>query len=191
MQRRLIQLSLSLVFYGFFVQSCSKYDDANPSPTQDKRITNLVVNVTDSFGYSTNFAFNVPSGFDRPGGKVSVDTIILRPNSPYRTAVFLMNDRNNPDMDITKQMIQLSDQYLFIAIPSSDSGSGGIKIFDGSLDRFGGPFNQQATYRTGREGYGSLSVSVIKNPSNKNATRADDAGGTVIAQGLFPVWIKR
>lgn len=175
-----------------FLFSCSRFDSAAPSPNQESKITNLVVNLTDSFGYANNFSYNVPEGFDKPINKFSVDTVRMKPGAPYRVAIFLMNDKNNPDMDITKQLIMQSDQYLFIAYATStDTGIGGIDIYNGNLDRVGQPFNQTMMFRAGLEGMGNLVVTVYKNPTNKYATTEEGIGGTIIAKGLFPIWIRR
>jgi hypothetical protein len=168
--------------------SCQTGDDPVPVPVEQELVTTVKLIVTNSSGFNKTFTYKVENGFgSTTPGTVTKDEVILEPNKEYNLEVQLLNEKKTPVENITEEVISENNDHLFIyqATPA-----GLLTFTNGSKDAANNPFNQRLTLTTTNAGSGELTVTLKHNPTNKNATTPDAAGGETDAEANFTVKVQ-
>lgn len=167
--------------------ACNKDDVKTPSVDEPELITTLRLDVTGSSG-TQSFKYKVENGIgSTTPGTIQIDTVKLSPNTTYSVAVAVLNEKAQPVENTTDEIIGEKDEHLFFLSSDPASGAGSLSVSGGSLDNNGKPFNQTFTMNTGAAGSGAFTVTLIHQPTNKEATSTAGAGGETDAEGVFPV----
>lgn len=180
-----IVLGASLLF-----TACKKEEVNNPEPVEQELITTVRLIVTNNSGFNKTFNYKVENGFGGTQGNITIDDIVLAPNTGYDVAVEVWDESKTPADNITEEVIAESHHHLFLFESHPATGAGSLTFINGSKDDEGAPFNQAIKVNTGAAGIGSLTVTLKHEPTNKNATNADLAGGETDAEAVFPVMIQ-
>lgn len=172
--------------------SCSKDKVETPNPDEQELITTLRLDLTPASGGATQqFVYKVENGMgSSTPGTIRIDTIKLAPVTTYNAVIVVLNEKAQPVQDVTGEVISEKDEHLFFLAGSPATGAGSVSTSGGSVDGAGKPFNQAFTLTSGAAGSGSFTITLIHEPTDKNATTAAAAGGETDAEGTFPVRIQ-
>ncbi len=186
MKRIIFPITIALVTFSAILSSCSKEKIETPAPLEQELITTMRLVVTNSAGFNQTFTYKVENGFDgsSPGG-VTKDDIVLSPNAQYDVEVQMLNEKASPAENVTDEIISENTAHLFFFQSDPASGAGSVIADNGSKDANGAPFNQRVRFNTGALGNGTLTVTLKHEPSNKNASSAEAAGGETDAEATF------
>lgn len=189
-----IQLIAMTIFAGALTFSACKKDNnivANPQPVEQELITTLKLVVTNGAGFNKTFSYKVENGFNNITSTVpEVDEVQLAPGTQYNVEVQVWNEKASPAENVTGEVKTENEAHLFLFSSTPASRAGSVTFSNGSTDDAGKPFNQAITFTTGDAGSGSLTVTLKHEPTDKNATTPDAAGGETDAQAIFPVKIQ-
>lgn len=189
--KNIISVLLLGVLVAISVTSCTKKNKnlvVNPTPQEQELITTIKLVVTNSTGFNKTFSYKVDNGFNSTTPAIPViDDVVLAPNTTYNVSVEVWNEAENPTEDITAEVKAENTEHLFVLESAPASGVGSISFTNGSKDDNGQPLNQTIDFTTGAAGNGTLTVTLKHEPTDKNATTADAAGGETDAKAIFPV----
>lgn len=181
----------SLVFSSLLLLSllaaCKK--DDTPEPVEQELITTVELRVTRT-GQSTAdvYRYKVQNGFGSTSpGTLEVDTLALPVNATFAVHLRVLNESASPVDDITDEIISEKDAHLFLFASNPATGAGSVAVIGGSTDGQGLPFNQTVQFATGTSGAGSLTVTLLHEPTNKSAATPGAAGGETDLEAIFPV----
>ena len=173
---------VSIIFAG-----CKKDKVENPDVEEQELITTVKLHITGANSFDKTFTYKVENGFGMTSpGTITRDDIALAPNAEYNMEVHLLNEKENPADDITKEVIAEKNAHLFLFETTGTS----VTLTDGNKDNNGAPFNQTIKLKTGAAGAGNMTVILKHEPSNKNAVKAADAGGETDVEATFNVLIQ-
>lgn len=172
--------------------SCDKDKVENPDPNEQELITTIRLDLTPTSGGTTqHFVYKVENGIgSSTPGTIQIDTVKLAPVTSYNAVIVLLNEKAQPVEDITGEVISEKDEHLFFLAGSPASGAGSVSTSGGSVDNNGKPFNQTFTLTSGAAGSGNFTVTLLHEPTDKDATTVAGAGGETDAEGVFPVRIQ-
>jgi hypothetical protein len=147
--------------------------------------------LTDTAGTATTFTYKVENGFGSTlPGTVQIDTVTLVSGRSYRAELAVLNEKASPAEDLTPEIISESDDHLFFLTISPSSGAGGLlTIIDMSTDNQNRLFAQKFGMVAGAAGSGSLTITLLHEPTNKSAGTVAGAGGETDLEATFPVRI--
>lgn len=182
MKKQLTLIGAALLLSTIFT-ACNKDEVTNPEPVEQELITTVKLVVTGDNNFRDTFMYKV----EQNGGTPAADDIRLEPNKTYLASVLLSDDSKTPAEDITSEVIDESDEHLFLFTSEPTTGAGSIGFSNGSKDDKGDQFNQTISFNTGAAGNGSLSVTLKHQPTNKNAATAAEAGGETDVYAPFTV----
>lgn len=187
--KRIYQLAAVALASTIVFTACKKEPIINnPAPVEQELITTVRLIVTNNSGFNKTFNYKVDNGFGSAAqGIVTIDDLILSPDMEYNVAVQVWNEAETPAENITEEVIAEGHHHLFVLESSPATGAGSVTISNGSKDDENQPLNQTAVLKTGAAGTGTFTVTLKHEPTNKNATTADAAGGETDAQAIFPV----
>ena len=158
---------------------------------EQELITTLKLNVTGDGGFSRSFVYKIENGFgNTTQGTVTIDTIALAPHTTYNVALEVLNEKESPAEDITAEILDESEDHLFLFLSEPISGSGSITPTDGNKDDAGKPLNQSVKFTTGNAGTGSLTVYLLHAPTDKDGATPTASGGETDIEAMFPVRIE-
>ncbi len=169
--------------------ACNKDPKNAPTPDEQELITTLKINVSDSAGFNKSFVYKVENGFGS-GGTIVIDTMKLSPNKSYWASLTVLNEKAIPTEDITTEIIEKSEEHLFVFESKPASGAGSISITEGNKDNKGLAFNQSFKINTDAKGNGNFQVILLHAPTDKNGTNQATAGGETDLDASFPVVIE-
>lgn len=186
---RKITLSIfAIIAFAASFTACKKDPVENPVVTEEELITTLKLTVTDSNNVSQSFVYKIENGFgSTTQGNIQIDTIRLTPNYVYSYTLGVLNESENPAEDVTGEVISEKDEHLFFLASAPATGAGSIAQSDGNTDNGGHPFNQSGKLTTGAMGSGTLTVTLLHEPTDKHGTSTAAAGGETDAEAVFPV----
>lgn len=169
--------------------ACNK--DDTPQPAEQELITTLRMKLTDTAGLANTFTYKVENGFgSTTPGTVQIDTVTLVSGRTYRAELAVLNEKESPAEDITPQIISESDDHLFFLTVAPNSGAGGLlTITDMSTDNQNKLFAQKFGITAGVGGNGTLTITLLHEPTNKSAGTVAGAGGETDLEATFPVRI--
>ena len=180
-------VTLILVASSLFT-ACKKDEKELPEPVEQEVITTAKFHVTGADGFDKTFVYKVENGFNNgTPGSINIDDIVLAPGKEYNATITLLNEKENPAEDITTEVQSENSEHLFIYESNPATGAGSITFKSGDKDAEGNPFNQVIVFSTGDAGNGTLTITLKHQPTNKNATTADAAGGETDVEAIFPV----
>ncbi|MCB0699532.1 MAG: type 1 periplasmic binding fold superfamily protein [Chitinophagales bacterium] len=188
------QIAMTFLVSTVLFTACKKDNNTileNPTVNEEELITTLRLVVTNSSGFNKTFNYKVDNGIGNANPSTPViDNVVLSANTMYNVEVQVWNESVTPAEDITEEVKSESDAHLFLFASAPTSGAGAITFNNGSKDAVGKPFNQTIECSTGGAGTGSLTVTLKHQPTDKNATTPDAAGGETDAQAVFPVTLQ-
>lgn len=186
-------LSISaIIASAIFFTACEKDDPVtNPVVTEEELITTLKLTVTDSNNISSSFVYKIENGFgSTTQGSIQIDTIKLEPNYVYSYSLAVLNESEDPAENITTEVISEKDEHLFFLASSPATGAGSIEQSDGNTDNGGHPFRQSGKLTTGAAGSGTLTITLLHEPTDKHGTSTAATGGETDAEAIFPVLLQ-
>ncbi len=176
-----------------FAASCKKDEVTNPTPgPEPELITTLRLEARNvNTGFSQTFTYKVESGFGSSTLEgLQIDTVKLEPNTKYGFTLTVLNEKASPAEDITEEIKEEKDEHLFLYQSSPTTGAGSLTFSNGIKDNKGLPFNQIISALSGEAGSGKLTITLKHEPTNKEATSPDAAGGETDLEAVFPVVLK-
>jgi hypothetical protein len=186
--KKIIFSIITMIAFATFFTACNKDKVVNPEVTEEELITTLKLTVTNSNNVSHSFVYRIQNGFGSTvQGSIQIDTIRLSPNEVYSYSLQVLNEADNASEDVTEEVISEKDEHLFFFTSSPATGAGSMAQSDGSTDNAGHPFNQSGKLTTGAAGSGSLTLTLLHEPTDKHGTSTAAAGGDTDAEGTFPV----
>jgi hypothetical protein len=185
--KKLSVLSMAtMVAFTALMASCKKNDP--PKPDEQELITTVKIQVLEEFSsFEQTFEYKVENGFGGSGGTIKIDTLKLKPNTKYNAVLTVLNEKANPVEDITTEIIEESNDHLFLFSSTPNTGAGSVSATNGNKDKNGAPLNQTFTLNTNATGNGKFQVVLLHEPSNKNAIIISAAGGETDLDATFPV----
>jgi hypothetical protein len=186
MKKHFILASVALSALIFSTTACKKTD--NPAPDEQELITTAKLTFISPDGTQT-FSYKVDNGFNAGGGggKVTIDTIRLKPNTEYSVAAQILNESKAPVEDVTTEILEKQLEHLFLYESTPATGAGSLTFSEGQKDSGGQPLNIAGKFKTGAAGTGSLAMYLIHMPTDKSAVTHAGAGGSTDVQATFPV----
>ena len=180
------------LFTSIAISSCKPDENLpTPKPVEQELITTVRLTVTDNSGFNKVFNYKVDNGFgSATQGQISIDDVVLAPETEYKVKIEVLNEAENPAENITEEVIAESHHHLFVLESNPATGAGSLAFSNGNKDDEGMPLNQELTVTSGAAGTAVLTVTLKHEPTDKNATTADAAGGETDAQAVFPVVIQ-
>jgi hypothetical protein len=177
-------LSLSILCL-FTTAACNR--DDTPQPVEQELITTIRLIVTDTAGTARTFDYRVQNGFGSTSpGTLEVDTVVLPANisMPYDVEVRVLNETAQPAEDLTNEIIAERDAHLFLfrVLPSNLL----TQFQGGSLDGAGRPFYQRIKLATSTADTGTITVTLLHEPTYKAGETPATAGGETDAEAVFP-----
>ena len=183
--KKVIIVIVLLALIATMFAACKK--PRTPVVQEEELITTVQLHVTDSNGVTSEFTYKVQNGFgSTTQGVLQIDSVMLHPNSVYTYEVMLF-DESVTMINITGEVTSEKDKHLFLFESNPVSGAGAIMQSDGSKDNNSLPFNQTGKFQTGDAGQGTFTVSLMHEPTDKNATTPSGSGGETDAQAVFQV----
>ena len=169
--------------------ACNKDKVETPVAEEQELITTLRITVTDTVsGSSSTFNYKIENGFNGyTPSVVYFDTIKLSSNKTYTYSISVLNEKATPAEDVTSEVISENDEHLFILVSDPASGAGAITVSNGNKDNNNDPFNQEGMFITDAAGTGTLTLTLIHTPIDKNAATTAGTGGETDAEAVFPV----
>ncbi|MGV3603494.1 MAG: hypothetical protein ACO1N1_19905 [Dyadobacter fermentans] len=165
MNRKLTWMLLAAMTTAF-VQCKDSGDEVEPDD-ENELITSVTLKFTEE-GTSnvSTFAFKDPDG-DGGNAPTRFDTIALKPNTTYTLAIELADESKSPAADITKEIVEESDEHLFVYTPAPAAL---LTYTYGDKDQNNHPIGLTGSAKTGAAGDGTLKVQLRHQPGNKNGT---------------------
>ncbi|MES2478318.1 MAG: hypothetical protein V4561_04485 [Bacteroidota bacterium] len=190
MKKQFIAITILAILFTSIISSCNKKSDP-PTPDEQELITTLKIQVIEEFSsFVQTFEYKVENGFGGAGGTVKIDTIKLKPDTKYDAVLTVLNEKATPTEDLTNEIIEESNAHLFLKKSEPASGNGSISVGQGNKDKAGNPLNQTFKLTSGTSGKGSFRLVLLHQPTNKNATSVETAGGETDLDAIFPVLIQ-
>ncbi len=189
MKNNIIRLTALTAFAAISFTACKKDKVTTPEPVEQELITTVRLKVTklDDMSIKT-FTYKVENGFGSTRqGTVTIDSVKLAANKEYSVEVELLNEKETPAEDVTKEVKEESNEHLFVYQSSPTTGNGSIGFGMGNKDGNGNPFNQTIRFLTAGAGKGAITVTLKHEPTNKAATTPDATGGETDVEATFPV----
>lgn len=189
MKFNILKSATLIVSLSALLFSCKKDDKDPPKPSEQELITTLRVQLSNtSLGFSKTFVYKVENGFGSSSlGNLQIDTLKLKANTTYDVVLTVLNEKENPVEDITAEILEKDDEHLFFVASEPANGAGSVAVTMGNKDRNGAPLNQTFKLSTAELGSGKMTVWLIHEPANKNATSFSGIGGETDLQAIFPV----
>ena len=183
-----IRIALLAIATTASLFSCQTGDDPIPVPVEQELVTTVKLIVTNNSGFNKTFTYKVENGFGTTTpGTIVKDELVVGPDKEYNLEVQLLNEKKTPVENITEEVISESNDHLFIyqSAPASL-----LSFSNGNKDAANNPFNQRITLKTATAGAGELTLTLKHNPTNKNATSPDAAGGETDVEAKFTVRVQ-
>ncbi len=189
--RRLQNIVVAVLFVVGVV-SCSKEKMKiieEPQPDEPELITTVRVKATNENipGDTHYFSYKVENSFHSANTQFEVDTIKLMANSVYNIEVTVLNEKKNPPIDVTQEIISENNAHLFYYTSNPTSGAGSIIVSERDKDDNGQDFARVCKWKTGTVGDGEIEIILIHGPRNKEATSRAAIAGATDAETVFPV----
>jgi hypothetical protein len=190
--KKTIIVAIAIALIATMFASCKKDDPVvDPVVTEEELITTMKLTVSDTSGGTWSFIYKVENGFGSSSqGTVQIDTIKLAPAKVYTYSIEVLNESENPVENITEEVLEEKDEHLFLIISNPASGAGSLASSEGSKDNQNLPFNQTGKFTAGAAGTGTLTISLLHEPTNKNGTTTAATGGSTDAEAVFPVMLQ-
>lgn len=190
MKNQAIKFAFLCLVSASIISSCNKKTDP-PTPDEQELITTVKIQVIEEFSsFVQTFEYKVENGFGGSGGSVKIDTVRLKPNTKYDVVLTLLNEKKSPSEDITGEIIEESNNHLFLFKSDPATGNGSVSAGGGNKDKAGLPLNQTFKLTTAGSGNGKFQIVLLHLPNNKEATTIEAAGGETDVDASFPVLIK-
>lgn len=187
MKKLTIKSMATLVAFTTLFAACNKKTDP-PKPDEQELITTLKIQLLEEFSsFVQTYEYKVENGIGGSGGTIKIDTLKLKPNTKYSAVLTVLNEKANPVEDITTEIIEESNDHLFLFSSNPIAGAGSVFATNGNKDKNAAPLNQSFVLNTNAAGTGKFQVVLLHEPSNKNATSINTAGGETDLDATFPV----
>jgi hypothetical protein len=188
MKKQLIKISLIALTCSIVFTACKKDKEA-PVPDEQELITTVKLQLANqSKGFLKVFVYKVENGFTSgTTGQVQIDTLKLEPGVTYDAIISVQNEKADPVEEITNEIIEKGDEHLFVFSSTPSSGAGSLLVSNGSKDQNGKPLNQNFKLTAGAAGKGKFDISLMHQPTDKNGTTPETAGGETDLAVSFPV----
>lgn len=187
MKKLTIKSMATMVAFTTLLAACNKKTDP-PKPDEQELITTLKIQLLEEFSsFVQTYEYKVENGFGGSGGTIKIDTLKLKPNTKYNAVLTVLNEKANPVEDITAEIIEKGDEHLFLFSSNPIAGAGSVFATNGNKDKNAAPLNQTLILNTNAAGTGKFQVVLLHQPTNKNATSINAAGGETDLDATFPV----
>src|SRR5690606_14714762 len=180
MNKNTFSIAIIILAGALLAGACKKTD--TPQPDEQELITTARLSLT-SGGVTQTFTYRVENGFNSSTpGTVIIDTIRVAPNTVYDMSIDMLNEKASPVDNITEEIVEEQDEHLFLYVSTPAAGAGSLAFSNGSKDANGAPFNRTGTITSGAAGSGTLVLSLIHAPTDKNGATTDACGGETDVQ---------
>ncbi len=170
---------LALLMAGLY--SC-KTDTALSTIEYISRIDVIATDQTDQ----TADTFSYVNFREAEGGAATmIDTIRLQRSRSYSIQLRILDEANNPVLDMTDSITHMGDKHLMVYMIDPVSGLIKNKIQD--KDSHGLPIGLQSTWQTGDSATGYLRLILYHQPVGKNGTPTP---GSVDYEADYPVVVR-
>jgi len=156
--------------------------DKDDKKTKQELITRVVVHLTGTAGSTFDKEFEAIDS-DGDGVFNSIDPIVIPAGTVFDCDLHVYDDTKNPVEDVTKEIEKDNKEHLFVF----KSFNSGLTISNLNTDDDGAPFGLTSIWTTTSAGVGTVQVTLIHEPSDKNAT---DPGGETDFDVSFGVTIQ-
>ncbi len=190
MKKSIFKMAAMALIATAAFSSCKKGDD--PVPVEQELITTIKLTLTNNANTSDmhTYTYKVENGFNSSTqGTIIADTLQLNANASYSTSLQVLNEKASPVENTTLEIIKEQTAHLFLFNSVPASGAGSVVFSNGNKDTNGKPFNLTGTLTAGAAGGGKLNLYLMHEPTNKNGTTPDEAGGETDVASTFPVHI--
>ena len=186
MKKVTFKIGIFTIAFSAILSSCGKGDA--PKPDEQELITTVKVQLIENFSsYVQTFTYKVENGFGGAGGTIQIDTMKLKPNTKYDALITVLNEKASPTEDITAEIIEESNDHLFLLASNPASGNGSVVASNGNKDKVGKPLNQSFQLTTDNAGKGKFQIILLHLPTDKSGTTTATAGGETDLDATFPV----
>ncbi|MFY0593948.1 hypothetical protein [Roseivirga sp.] len=168
LHKRLTLKVLAIFAIGFAIVSC---DNDDPEPVNEEELI-TTVNVT--FTNTANAGDVVTATFqdlDGPGGNAATQSnLALSANSTYTVSIEFLNEQETPAEDITEEVAEEDDEHQVFYVATA-----GLNFTFAYTDQDGdgNPLGLAGTATTGAASTGSVTVSLIHEPTKTGAGVSD------------------
>ena len=175
----------ALLAIPFLYFSCSDDDDNTPEPINEEEvITTMTVTLTDAMGNVVTMQTQDLDG-DGPNEPV-VSGGTLSAGTTYTGSIVWLNEMEDPAEDITEEILEEADEHQVIF-----SATGVVMDFTYSdFDSNNNPLGTQFELTTTDAGSGTVTITLIHEPTKPNDGTVDTAGGSIDIQTSFPVTVE-
>lgn len=166
--------------------SCKK-DKPAPVPDEQELITTLKIRLNDSAGFDQTFQYKILNGYNTSSPTVQIDTLKIPSGKKYHATLTVLNESKAPTEDITQEILEKSDEHLFVFLSTP---SDVLTVSNGNKDSKGAALNQEFTLSSGTANSGTFRISLMHQPTNKNGTTPQSAGGETDLEASFPFLVQ-
>ncbi len=189
--KKVIYSITAIAAFSILFTACEKDPVTEPVVVEEELITTIKLNVIDSNNVTRSFVYKIENGFgSTTQGTITIDTVKLAPGNTYYYTIDVLNESVDPAENVTTEVFDEKDAHLFFLASNPLSGAGSVTITDGSKDNQNLPFNQAGKLIAGANGSGTMTVTLLHEPTDKNGTSTAATGGETDAEAMFPVLIQ-
>ena len=178
----------SILLIAIITLSFGACKEKTPSPTtppqnESELITTVKLVFTDTATKAVSTA--VFSDLDGPGGNAPTqfDTIQLKPNRVYQTAIYLLDETKNPVDSTSNEVLKEGQDHLFVFTKTGVN----ISFIYTDKDINNLPIGLSSYWSTGANSNGSVTVALRHQPGLKDGTATP---GETDVEILFPCKIQ-
>lgn len=174
------------IFATMLFASCSSDDDTPEIVNEEEVITTVTVTLTNSEDADDVRTLQMRD-LDGDGTDVAVYTVDnLTANTTYTGSIVLLNETVDPAEDVTEEVEEENTDHQFFYTPST-----GLNVTTeyANYDDDGNPLGTEFTLTTGEASTGTLTFTLIHQPTKPN-TGLSDANGETDAEATFSVTVE-
>lgn len=163
----------------FSAAGCKKDDDDS---TAQETITTVVLTVTGSNGFNQSYEWN---DLDGAGGNDPViDNLLLSANATYNVSVRFEDRSRTPVGNLTPEIQAEGAKHLLTFTPNASN----VTVSYADQDANGNPLGLNTTWATGATSFGTITVRLHHEPTDKNNTA--NPGGETDVEATFALRIQ-
>lgn len=166
--------------------SCKK-DKPAPVPDEQELITTLIIRLNDSAGFDQTFQYKITGGYNTASPTIQIDTVKIPSGKRYHATLMVLNESKSPVEDITTEILEKNEEHLFVF---QSSPAELLQVSNGNKDAKGLPLNQEFTLTSDKAGSGTFRITLMHQPTNKNGSTPQSAGGETDLEAGFPVLVQ-
>ncbi|MBB6609777.1 hypothetical protein H7F15_01890 [Pontibacter sp. Tf4] len=186
--KKFLRPYLAFLMMGSLIATtgCGGDDDPTPAPASDAEVITTVQLILEP--EKGGLAMATIKDMDGVGGaNPTKETLILKPNTVYTGEILLLNEKENPAVEIHDEILEEADDHQIFYTPG---GNLDLEVESTDTDSKGRPVGLATTFTTGAASQGTLKVVLKHQKGTKAAAPGDATKGETDVEVTFDVIIQ-